>query len=305
MYTGTDYSSIELLNQQIVEQERGLKARLDSVTAARDIYSAAHTSQASSQKEVVSLLERKSSWSPTDLDRYTSLIRSEHLHEQSVVAARQALAAAEKELEGARAELERKERKKYHEEQIWSDTIRRNSTWITFALMGFNILLLVANIGIFEPWRRRRLVREVKQALDEKTVTSNAVLVDAPAAGASFAESKTDIENAVDSTLAPVADKVDSVPRPSPINVEDAAIKVEPAEAVSPEPALNSASVPRAWMSLRYAWRRTQEVYHDWARGPLSDDRIILSKVEVTSLAVESAVMGVAVMTCMAALLRG
>jgi sensitive to high expression protein 9, mitochondrial len=47
---------------------------------------------------------------------------------------------------------------RYHEEQIWSDKIRRASTWGTFLLMGVNLFLFgVVQIGL-EPWRRRRLV---------------------------------------------------------------------------------------------------------------------------------------------------
>lgn len=95
------------------------------------------------------------------------LIRSEHLNDQAIREAKEAVAAAENALEEARAQLEKRERAQYHEEQIWSDTIRRNSTWVTFGLMGLNIFLLLASLVIFEPWRRRRMVREIKAALEE------------------------------------------------------------------------------------------------------------------------------------------
>lgn len=96
-----------------------------------------------------------------------ALIRSEHLNDQAIREAKEAVAAAENSLEEARAQLEKRERAQYHEEQIWSDTIRRNSTWVTFGLMGVNIFLLLASLVIFEPWRRRRMVREIKAALEE------------------------------------------------------------------------------------------------------------------------------------------
>ncbi|THY15625.1 hypothetical protein D6D00_09264 [Aureobasidium pullulans] len=168
-YTGTDYSGIERLRRDIIDQEQVVKAAHAEVTAAKVAYTTSYSQQAASQKEVVGLLERKHSWSASDLERYMSLIRSEHLNEQAVQAAKEHLANAERELEDARGKLEKKERKQYHEEQIWSDTIRRNSTWVTFGLMGLNIFLLLANLVIFEPWRRRRIVREIKTALDEKT----------------------------------------------------------------------------------------------------------------------------------------
>ncbi|KAK6410543.1 sensitivity to high expression protein she9 [Elasticomyces elasticus] len=169
-YTGTDYSGIEVLRKNILAQEHKVKDRHDEANNAKTVHRDAYTKQASAQKEIVSLLERKSSWSPTDLERYMSLVRSEHLNDQTVQVAKDDLAAAERELEEARSLLERLERKQYHEEQIWSDTIRRNSTWLTFSLMGVNILLLLANILIFEPYRRRKIVRDMKSALDEKTL---------------------------------------------------------------------------------------------------------------------------------------
>jgi She9 / Mdm33 family len=56
---------------------------------------------------------------------------------------------------------------RYHEEQIWSDKIRRASTWGTFALMGINVVLfVVVQIGL-EPWRRKRLVRGFEEKVKE------------------------------------------------------------------------------------------------------------------------------------------
>ena len=166
-YTGTDYTGIESLRHEIKEQEALVKARHGALGGAKAALESARTTQTASQKEVVGLLERKHGWSAADLERYMSLIRSEHLNEQAVQAAKDGVAAAERALEEARTRLEARERAQYHEEQIWSDTIRRNSTWVTIGLMGVNILLLLANVVLLEPWRRRRLVREVKTALEE------------------------------------------------------------------------------------------------------------------------------------------
>lgn len=167
-YTGTDYTGIEALRTRIIDQESSVKERHSAVENARSRHREAHAKQSGAQKEIVSLLERKSSWSPGDLERYMGLVRSEHSLEADVSTAKDDLQAAERELEESRSKLERLERKQYHEEQIWSDTIRRNSTWVTFGLMGVNIVLLLAQIAIFEPYRRRKIVREVKSALDEK-----------------------------------------------------------------------------------------------------------------------------------------
>ncbi|CRK48885.1 hypothetical protein BN1723_008243 [Verticillium longisporum] len=51
---------------------------------------------------------------------------------------------------------------------IWSDRIRRASTWGTWGLMGVNVLLFIVLQLFAEPWRRRRLVRAV--VAEEKSV---------------------------------------------------------------------------------------------------------------------------------------
>lgn len=103
-----------------------------------------------------------------------ALIRSEHVNDQAVREGKDAVANAENALEEARSQLEKRERAQYHEEQIWSDTIRRNSTWVTFGLMGVNIFLLLLSLAVFEPWRRRRMVREIKNALEAHKVAVEA-----------------------------------------------------------------------------------------------------------------------------------
>ena len=153
-----------------------------------------------------------------------SLIRSEHINDQAVREAKEAIKQAENALEEARSLLEKRERAQYHEEQIWSDTIRRNSTWVTFGLMGLNIFLLLATMIIIEPWRRRRMVREIKNALEaqQASVQPAAVvptlaavsLADSPAAHATTAS--TDIEQKAESVevnpTSPVAAKAAEAP---------------------------------------------------------------------------------------------
>jgi sensitive to high expression protein 9 len=86
--------------------------------------------------------------------------------------AAQRLADAEREAEKAASRLNSSILARYHEEQIWSDKIRRMSTWGTWGLMGVNVLLfLVFQFG-FEPWRRERLTRgfedKVRKALEKE-----------------------------------------------------------------------------------------------------------------------------------------
>ncbi|KAL8694835.1 MAG: hypothetical protein Q9218_000594 [Villophora microphyllina] len=170
----TGYTGIESLKASIAAQEANLETTRSVLAAARTAYSAAIKQRSASQREVNELLQRKHIWSPADLERFTELYRSDHANELHESQAHEALTKAEKEAEEAGARLSESILKRYHEEQIWSDKIRRMSTWGTWGLMGVNVLLfLVFQIGV-EPWRRKRLVKgfeeKVQQALErEKT----------------------------------------------------------------------------------------------------------------------------------------
>lgn len=150
--------------------------------SAREAYSKAINQRSGSQREVNELLQRKHAWSPEDLERFTALYRSDHANEQAETAAQENLVNAEREAEEAGARLSSCILARYHEEQIWSDKIRRMSTWGTWGLMGVNILLfLVFQIAV-EPWRRKRLVKgfeeKVMEALEREGSTAGVALTD-------------------------------------------------------------------------------------------------------------------------------
>lgn len=330
-YTGTDFRGIEALRSEIVAQEKQVKERHAAVNTQKDKHMEAHVKQASSQKEIVSLLERKSSWSPSDLERYMTLVRSEHLHEQAVQKAKEDLADAERELEDTRAMLEKLERKQYHEEQIWSDTIRRNSTWVTIGLMGVNIFLLLAQIIFFEPYRRRKIVREMKAALDERAMTGPGLV---PASVApEVAEQIEQAEKAQPTPVevAEVATKVEPVPvetketeaKVEPVAVAEPPLSQAPAAEAAPETTqatstnaheaiLEGAAIPSD-QTLPYTWKQLEQA-SSWEQRleiskaaffDLFSDRIVeLKKVDVTTVALQGAATGIATVGVLFLLLR-
>jgi len=282
-YTGTDYTGIEALRHEIKEQEALVKARHGALGAAKAALEGARTTQAASQKEVVGLLERKHGWSAADLERYMALIRSEHLNEQAVQAAKDGVAATERALEEARSRLEARERAQYHEEQIWSDTIRRNSTWVTIGLMGVNILLLLANVVILEPWRRRRLVREVKTALEEhKTAILQSKAIPA-------------IEDEIDDAVWP-----EGVPLES---IEEQAVAARTAAVVADAAELEK--LGGGISDVENAFPQTGSSAKPWALNDLKSraadlfsERVIqVRKVDITTVAIEGIVAGAATAT--------
>ena len=295
-YTGTDYSGIEALKEEINVQEQKVMACHKAIDVARSAHHEAHAKQASSQKEIVSLLERKSSWSPEDLERYMSLVRSEHTDEQSVQAAKDGLAETDRDLENARSELERLERKQYHEEQIWSDTIRRNSTWVTFGLMGLNIILLLAQIAIFEPYRRRKIVKEVNRVLEEKSIVATATDVEKQVDEVTeqkgvlleTVEAKAMPEQEIDALIPPAeSTKVQSgKSNQATGNVLPGEILEASNITFSPPP---GAKKPEKWFET---WEANKERLQD-----LFSERIIqVKKVDITTTALQGAATGVAAM---------
>jgi sensitive to high expression protein 9 len=236
-YTGTDYSGIEALRREIESQETLVKTRRSLIDDRKQLLDAAHAQRASSQKEVVALLERKHSWSATDLERYMSLIRSEHVNDQAVRDAKEAVLAAESALEDARQQLEKRERARYHEEQIWSDTIRRNSTWVTFGLMGLNIFLLLLSFVVLEPFRRRRIVREIKSALEAQKPVVEAAPAAAAAAVAPVPPPAVAIEGVIEGAVEQPVEPVAQIQAETPAEPASTALPPPPTE-IDPSPAL-------------------------------------------------------------------
>jgi sensitive to high expression protein 9 len=319
-----------------------VRAAHAEVNAAKLAYTTSYSQQAASQKEVVGLLERKHSWSAADLERYMSLIRSEHLNEQAVQAAKEHLASTERHLEDARGKLEKKERKQYHEEQIWSDTIRRNSTWVTFGLMGLNIFLLLANLVIFEPWRRRRIVREIKTALDEKTTQAHAL---APVVEAEVDKVIKPVEQPLERIEEQVVDTIEAVveeamPEPaieiapdaqpeamadSEVTVGETALaagEILPEEAVEvsdPVAEINEAveqaveeptQRPKAnnWEERLALWKDMVSakfaLYKAKLQDLFSERQVTVRRIDVTTIALEGAAAGVAIVGLLWALLN-
>ncbi len=168
----TGYSGIEALKKEIENQEENVQSTRRAVKEARTAYSSAVATRSTTQREVNDLLQRKHNWSPTDLERFTSLYRSDHANEQAEQAAQDQLSRSEREAEEVSSRLARTILARYHEEQIWSDKIRQMSTWGTWGLMGLNVLLFIVFQIAIEPWRRRRLVRgfeeKVKEAIERE-----------------------------------------------------------------------------------------------------------------------------------------
>jgi sensitive to high expression protein 9 len=323
----TGYSGIEALKEEIERQEAVVQASRRAVKDARARYADAIAMRSQTQREVNDLLHRKHTWSPADLERFTSLYRSDHANEQTETAAQKEVQDAEARYEEASSKLAKSILARYHEEQIWSDKIRQMSTWGTWGLMGLNVLLFFLFQIAIEPWRRARLVQgfeekvELALAREDKTVTFVQPSPPAAAAAAVAASPPMTAADRVDAVADKVAEQiVDAVsgatdaaadeapPIPEPV-LEDKLEQIAAEEIVAekggqpPEEASNFPSSPAnsRWTSPSspLAW------YEDLIRARLSDSQhITLTRRELTTVAMEGVAGGMALMGLLLVLLR-
>lgn len=288
-----------------VAENQVLEAR-SIVRQAKDAYSAAISRRSASQREVNELLQRKHAWSAADLERFTSLYRSDHANEVAETETQEFLAKAEHELEEATTRLNRSILSRYHEEQIWSDKIRRMSTWGTWGLMGVNVLLFLIFQVLVEPWRRRRLVKgfeeKVKEAIETEAVANRAAVVGLTRAAearadalaeASVASKPVPVEQGSNSGIEDVA-----LESASNIAVVSSGVDGAPVDIVSKEPLPETALWDQfsTIFSANY-WRQT-------IGDMFSDRNIVLTQRELTQITMQSATVGATIIGITVAILR-
>ncbi|KAJ5091954.1 hypothetical protein NUU61_006824 [Penicillium alfredii] len=293
----TGYSGIEALKNEIHTQETRLRTARAHVRQAKEDYSAAITRRSTSQREVNELLQRKHAWSPTDLERFTLLYRNDHTNEVAETETQEALSAAEREAEEAAAQLSKSILSRYHEEQVWSDKIRRMSTWGTWGLMGMNVLLfLIFQIAV-EPWRRRRLVKGFEDKVVE-AIEKEKALNQAAAAGGSAALSVTPTAAPLEESTSENTSTELIANKDAPVAAVEIPADTTPTTSAHPSQSLHSrlSDIPSPFVSLEY-WRQA-------AHELFSDRSLALSQRDLTTVAIQSAAAGATVMGLVIALLR-
>lgn len=309
----TGYSGIEALKKSIESQESLVTSTRQAVKAARAAYSSAVATRSATQREVNDLLQRKHNWSPSDLERFTSLYRSDHANEQAEQRAHDELGRCEREAEEASNALAKSILARYHEEQIWSDKIRQMSTWGTWGLMGVNVLLFLIFQVAVEPWRRRRLVKgfeeKVQEALGREKVVEvpSTTALSASSAGTGTIEverAQPDIVAEVidDAKLAAAVSVVDAVAPNASDNasaIETAIEIIEAAEAIeaarnnnddNPVPLQDLPAVQSVFAEPKtgYAY------YKDAFRELFSEKKVVMTQRDVTTAVLKGAAGGVA-----------
>ncbi|GAV53992.1 hypothetical protein ZYGR_0AK04940 [Zygosaccharomyces rouxii] len=178
----TGYSSIQKLRKSIELMEGTLEETRSDLKVLKDRYAMAIEERTRSQRELNELLQRKNTWTPEELERFTRLYKNDAMNLKKEQDLKSKVNTMEVKQEKLNDDLYRAILTRYHEEQIWSDKIRRTSTWGTFLLMSVNIVLFLVFQLLLEPWKRRRLTSsfedKVKQALDLHADEQTAALKD-------------------------------------------------------------------------------------------------------------------------------
>lgn len=268
---------------------------------AKADYTLAISQRSSSQREVNELLQRKHAWTPNDLERFTELYRSDHANEQSETAAQETLLTTERRAEEAAAKLSASILARYHEEQIWSDKIRRMSTWGTWGLMGVNVLLfLVFQIGV-EPWRRKRLVKGFEDKVMEALEREGSG-VGAPPSGVQGAQDapSADVQGGQESTTP--AD-VEDAPIPAAADPSTEALLLVQEDIPSDVVFVESSNDSKLDLQQKYSMSILDSI-RAWIQDLFSERQIVLRRIDVTTAILEGAAAGVTFVGTIVLLLR-
>lgn len=296
----TGYSAIEAIKARNAKLEDDLAKAQIRLRNARHNYKSLTSHRASTQREVTTLLARKDTWNPTDLERFTSLYRMDHELDAQVANASAELTEAEADESKTSADLNAGILRRYHEEQIWSDRIRRQSTWGTWGLMGVNFVLFFVLQFVAEPWRRKRMIKsiaekergvmeEVKRELSEVRVAlemANTLMEREQEKATTFAASEP--ATVVAAEAAPAAPA-------APVPVEETEAAAIPRYRVS-----DGSQPRRTWKEILQEYWEDPQILKEDAMDLASERRIDLRMKDVSIIALEGAAAGATLMAALA-----
>lgn len=196
--------------------------------------------------------------------------------------AKERLEFIERKAEEAASRLSASILARYHEEQIWSDKIRRMSTWGTWGLMGVNVLLFLVFQVLVEPWRRKRLVTGFEDKVTEALAEREAVSV----------EKITRMETEVSPSSRHFSPQV-FISAEENLGNE---LAPEPVNAVGEEVNLVASPITGEEFTLKAVSKAKSAV--EYAKGALRDQfsnrQITMRRLDITIVALESAAIGMA-----------
>lgn len=163
----TGYDTIQSLKSGIKSIEIDLYQDRISLERESKKLKSISLQQNTTQNLINDLLSRKSTWSPTDLKAFTETYNENQQNIHNLENQKRKVEQLEKKVKIMEQDVHNLILKRYHEEQIWSDKIRKLSTYGTLLLLVINLLSFFALHLLFEPRKRRKLV----EAFEKETVS--------------------------------------------------------------------------------------------------------------------------------------
>ncbi|KAJ3022947.1 sensitivity to high expression protein she9 [Thoreauomyces humboldtii] len=163
--TLTGYSVVQECKTRVVEKDRQLNLARDRSDASKRAYETTIEERRKCQRELNSLLQRKDTWLDSDITRFTELYRKDLSFEQAENSAKLEHKHAAEDFDKSHREYLNEIRERYIEEQLYSDKIRRASTWWTWGLISLHFLLFLSVQLFVEPRKRRILKEELGQLI--------------------------------------------------------------------------------------------------------------------------------------------
>uniref|UniRef100_A0A383W3X2 Sensitive to high expression protein 9, mitochondrial n=1 Tax=Tetradesmus obliquus TaxID=3088 RepID=A0A383W3X2_TETOB len=194
----TGYEAIDKLKGSVGSANQQLQEVKGALAAAKAEYEECLARQSQLHREVTALLQRKSSWVPADVARFTQLYAAEHETEAAVAAAKGRYSHLSDEAEALQLRLVDLIRERYQQEQLWSDNIRRASTWWTWGLMGLHFASFVTVYTVLEPRKRAALQAAVADMMSQHMSRLDGRLMQLVPAGAAAAAAAQGAEDAGD-----------------------------------------------------------------------------------------------------------
>ncbi|KAJ1913299.1 sensitivity to high expression protein she9 [Mycoemilia scoparia] len=164
----TGYDNIQDLKQKVEDASLKFQEARKEADTNKHNYEQALLDHATCQRDINNMLQRKNAWTDQDVLQFTSLYKAEHKYEQQQHHAKEAVRRAEKNVDRIYDMLVTTIRERYHEEQLWSDKIRQSSTYVTWAVLCVNVVVLIAVHLYFEPRKRQKIIEGVGQYISEK-----------------------------------------------------------------------------------------------------------------------------------------
>ncbi|KAJ3116916.1 sensitivity to high expression protein she9 [Nowakowskiella sp. JEL0407] len=168
--TITGFDSVEHLKSRVNEKDLELKEKKLKLDQVKQEFEQIIDARRVCQMEMNSLLQRKHSWVEGDADRLGELHRRELSLEQAEKKSKIDNLTAAEAFDRCHVEYLSEIRERYIEEQLFSDKIRKASTFWTWGLIGLQIVIFIVLTFIVEPYKRRRFERELTEILHQTSI---------------------------------------------------------------------------------------------------------------------------------------